>query len=279
MPVVAILGTGLLGAGMAANLLERGVSVRVWNRTREKLAPLAEAGAVVCGSTAEAVAGAERVHIVLTADDAVDAVVDAVLPDLAPATPLLDHSTNLPARVGPRFARLRSAGVRYLHCPVFMSPANTRAGTGLMLAAGPATEIAALESALLTMTGKLWNVGERPDLAAVYKLIGNGMLIGITGVLGDALRIGRSEGLNAAEVGRLFDNFNPAGMLPFATQRIEKAGSGPASFALDMARKDVALMLQTTGEGTVLLHAVAAAMDAAIAAGHGNDDYAVFAKV
>ena len=149
---------------------------------------------------------------------------------------------------------------------------------GLMLAAGPAAEVAELEPALLTMTGKVWNVGTRPDLAAVYKLLGNGVLIGITGVLGDALRIGGAEGLDATAVATLFEHFNPAGMLPFAIQRIERAGEGPTSFALDMARKDVRLMMETAGAGTLVLPGVAAAMDAAIAAGGGEADYALFAK-
>jgi 3-hydroxyisobutyrate dehydrogenase len=39
---VAVLGTGIMGAGMARNLLSAGMEVRAWNRTREKAEPLAE---------------------------------------------------------------------------------------------------------------------------------------------------------------------------------------------------------------------------------------------
>jgi 3-hydroxyisobutyrate dehydrogenase-like beta-hydroxyacid dehydrogenase len=60
MAVVSILGAGLLGAGMVANLRARGVEVRVWNRSPEKLAPLAALGAVVATSPAEAAQGADR---------------------------------------------------------------------------------------------------------------------------------------------------------------------------------------------------------------------------
>lgn len=278
MAVVAILGTGLLGAGMVANLRQRGVEVRVWNRSRDKLAPLVALGAVAADSPADAVQGADRVHLVLAADDAVDAVITALRPSLRAGTPIVDHSTNLPDRVAARFTALRAEGVRYLHCPVFMGPGNARNATGLMLAAGPADEIAELEPTLLTMTGKLWNVGERGDLAAVYKLLGNGVLIGITGVLGDTLRVGAGAGLDAEAVGVLFQHFNPAGFLPVATQRIARAGQDPTSFALEMARKDVRLMLETAGAGAVVLPAIAARMDEVIAAGHGDDDYALFAR-
>ena len=278
MGVVAILGAGLLGAGMVGNLRQRGVEVRVWNRSPGKLAPLVALGAVAAESPAEAVAGVERVHLVLSADDAVDEVIAALRPSLPAGAPIYDHSTNLPTRVASRYSTLRAEGVRYLHCPVFMGPANTRNGTGLMLAAGPAQEVADAEPILLTMTGKLWNVGERPDLAAVYKLLGNGVLIGLTGVLGDTLRVGAASGLDAEAVATLFQHFNPAGMLPFATQRIARAGADPTSFALEMARKDVRLMLETAGEGALVLPAIAERMDAAIAAGHGQADYAIFAK-
>ena len=44
---VAVLGTGIMGAGMARNLLSAGMEVRAWNRTREKAEPLAEGGAKV----------------------------------------------------------------------------------------------------------------------------------------------------------------------------------------------------------------------------------------
>ncbi|MFN7145740.1 MAG: NAD(P)-binding domain-containing protein, partial [Myxococcota bacterium] len=72
---IAVLGTGLLGSGMVENLLAKGERVVVWNRTAAKLAPLVETGAVAAATPAEAVRGAERVHLVLTADDAVDATI------------------------------------------------------------------------------------------------------------------------------------------------------------------------------------------------------------
>jgi 3-hydroxyacyl-CoA dehydrogenase len=56
---VAVLGTGIMGAAMARNLLAAGMEVRVWNRTREKADPLARDGAAVAASPAEATEEAE----------------------------------------------------------------------------------------------------------------------------------------------------------------------------------------------------------------------------
>lgn len=278
MDTVAVLGAGLLGAGFVENLLGKGVSVRVWNRTAAKLAPLVALGAVVAATPAEAVAGATRVHLVLAEDDAVDAVVEALRPGLADGVPVFDHSTNLPARVATRFARLRAAGVRYLPCPVFMGPSNARAATGLMLVAGPAADAEAFTPTLATMTGTVWHVGERPDLAAVYKLLGNGILISLTGVMGDSLAIAQAQGLGPDAVLELLNHFNPGNSLPWSLQRVVRSDTADASFTLEMSRKDVRLMMESAGTALNVLPAISARMDEAIAEGKGGKDYAAFAK-
>ncbi len=63
MTTVAVLGTGIMGTGMARSLLRAGHRVRVWNRTAVKAEPLAADGATVCATAAEAVAD---VDIVIT---------------------------------------------------------------------------------------------------------------------------------------------------------------------------------------------------------------------
>ena len=86
----------------------------VWNRTIEKTAALVEAGATAAENPAAAVKGADRVHLVLTADDAVDSVIEAARAGLAGETWVIDHSTNAPARVAERHRILRGQGVRGL---------------------------------------------------------------------------------------------------------------------------------------------------------------------
>lgn len=279
MTTIALLGTGLLGAGMVENLLAKGHAVRIWNRSRDKLAPLAAKGAHAAADPAECVRGAERVHLVLAEDTAVDAVIAALRPGLAADVPVLDHSTNQPAKVKARFAALRGGGVRYVPAPVFMSPANAREASGLMLLAGPAAEAPALTAAVAPMTGKVWHVGERPDLAAVYKIAGNSVFFAMAAAMADVLAIGAGAGVPAEQMLALFDVFKPGTALPFLGQRVAKAGAGPASFELTMARKDARLMQETAaGHRLLVLPAVAAAMDQALAQGRGDADYAVFTK-
>lgn len=280
MATIAVLGTGLLGSGMVRNLMAKGHAVRAWNRSADKLAPLAAEGAYAAADPGDAARGADRVHLVLTADDAVESVLAAALPGIGDGVPVLDHSTNLPARVAARSTDLRGRGVRYLHAPVFMGPQNARDGTGLMLVAGPTAEVEALTPGLSEMTGKVWHVGERADLAAIHKLSGNALLVSLSGTLGDILSMGEANGLDAAQTLAVFDVFKPGAAVGAFGARVAAAGTSPASFELSMARKDVRLMIEASGgdDGLVVFPALAAAMDAALADGQGDRDFAIFAR-
>lgn len=271
---IAVLGMGLLGRGFAENLLAKGHAVRVWNRTSERCAPLVEQGAVEGPTPEETVRGASRVHLVLAEDFAVDSVIEALRPGLGEGVYVVDHSTNLPKGVAERFASLRGAGVRYLHAPVFMGPKNSKEGTGLMLLSGPAEDEAALRPALETMTGKVLYLGAEPERAAKVKLSGNGLLIMLTAAMGDLFRMGQAAGMTPEEVLALFETFSPTpvGM----ARRALGAKDAPVGFEMTMARKDVRLMIETAGgaQNLTVLPAIAAAMDRAIEAGRGAEDFA-----
>nr|WP_230323353.1 NAD(P)-binding domain-containing protein [Cellulomonas hominis] len=80
---VAVLGTGIMGAAMARNLLRAGHAVRVWNRSAAKAEPLAADGATVAGSPAEAVDGADVVLTMLHDGAAVAEVIRQAAPACA----------------------------------------------------------------------------------------------------------------------------------------------------------------------------------------------------
>jgi 3-hydroxyisobutyrate dehydrogenase len=279
MATVAVLGTGLLGTGFARNLLRKGHTVRVWNRSADKARALEAFGAAAAASPGEAVAGADRVHLVLAEDTAVDAVIEQIeLNGAVKGLTIVDHSTNRPPAVAARVARLQAAGATYVHAPVFMNPKNAEDATGLMLIAGPDAIVATLRPSLEEMTGSLWHVGEAPDRAALLKLAGNGMLISLVGVMGDLYAMADAQGAPPSAIDELFQKFNPAGMVGYVGRRTAMGGAVPASFELTMARKDVHLMIEAAGgpEGLVALPAIREAMDRAIAGGQGSRDYAAY---
>ncbi|MHB1096843.1 MAG: NAD(P)-dependent oxidoreductase [Gemmatimonadaceae bacterium] len=274
---IAFLGTGRLGAGFVEAALGRGDRVTVWNRTPEKAQALAAFGATVAATPADAVKGAERVHLVLSDDAAVESVIAECRGALAKDAIIVDHTTTLPALTAARAARLSAEGVKYLHCPVFIGPAAARLGRGNILVAGPQALFDAVKPALEKQAARVVYYGERPDLAAVIKLIGNAYLIGTGAVMADFMSIARNAGVSAEQAMSLFDFFDPANIVQTRGVSMMKGDFTP-SFELTMARKDVRLMIEAAGDRPLAaLPSLAVRMDALIAAGHGGEDFAVLA--
>lgn len=278
MARIAFLGTGLLGSAFAEAAAKRGDEVGVWNRSADKAQALARFGIAVAVSPAAAVRDAARVHLVLKDDAVVDAVIAAARAGLAADAVLVDHSTTLPALTAERAQRLAREGVKYLHCPVFMTPPAARNAKGSMLVSGPRAVFDTVVADLAAMTGRLEYQGERSDLAAAKKLFGNALILSLSAVMADMLTLAQATGVDgqeAIDVAALFDLNGIAAMRGGAMAQ----GKFAPSFELAMARKDLGLMLQMAGARPLaVLPGMAARMDQLIAAGHGADDFTILAR-
>ncbi|MDB5870603.1 MAG: 3-hydroxyisobutyrate dehydrogenase family protein [Ramlibacter sp.] len=278
MATIAFLGTGLLGGAFAEAAAKRGDTVTAWNRSPDKVQQLVQFGVKAAATPAEAVRGASRVHMVLKDDAVVDEVIAAARAGLSPDAVLIDHTTTLPALTAARAERLKAQGVKYLHCPVFMGPAAARTAQGSMMVAGPQALFESLKAELAAMTSRLEFMGERADLAAVNKLFGNALIIGLSGVMADVLTIAQASGVDGLDAIKLLGWLDLNGMVSNRGASMAKGKFSPPSFELAMARKDVRLMLETTGRRPMAaLPAVAARMDQLIAAGHGDKDASALA--
>ena len=277
MATIAILGTGLLGGAFAEAAAKRGDVVAAWNRSPDKALALARFGVKAAATPAEAVRGASRIHLVLRDDAVVEEVIAAARPGLAADAVLIDHTTTLPRSTAERAGRLRSEGLHYLHCPVFMGPAAARDAKGIMMAAGPRDLFERVQGDLARMTGRLEFMGERPDLAALNKLFGNAMIVGIIAMTSDVLAMARAGGVDPADAIELLKRLDLNEMVARRGGNMVK-GNFSASWEMAMARKDVGLMLETIGDGPMAaLPAIAARMDQLIEAGHGAKDASAMA--
>ena len=134
MSSVALLGTGLLGESIGQRLLERGVSLYVWNRTRDRSQALIDAGAQALSSPSEAPRCCDSLITVLR-DGPVTA---AVLNDISP----LDGSTLITmGTVGVTESQALAQqaaqqGGRYLEAPVLGSKPQALNGSLLVMAGG-----------------------------------------------------------------------------------------------------------------------------------------------
>ena len=275
MSKIAFLGTGLLGSAFAEAAAQRGDDVTAWNRSADKVLALKAFGVNAATTPADAVRGATRIHLVLKDDGVVETVLAAARSGLSADAIVIDHTTTLPALTAQRAARLAAEGIRYLHCPVFMGPAAARSAKGTMMVAGPRALFELVKADLQKMTGKLDYMGERLDLAAANKLFGNAAIIGLAALMADVLTLAQASDVPGADAIRLLGLLDLNAMVAGRGMNMAK-GDFAASFELAMGRKDVALMLETTGARPMAaLPAVAARMDALIAAGHGAADCSV----
>ena len=277
MANVAFIGTGLLGSAMVEGMLKRGDSVTVWNRTKAKARALESSGAKVASSPAEAVAGADRVHMTLPDDVVVNQIGEAIAAHLTPGATIIDHSTTSPAGAKTRIELAKKNGVKFLHAPVFMSPQMARDAVGLMLVSGPKAVFEAVRADLAKMTGEVWYVGEEGDRAAAYKLFGNSMLFVIAAGVADVFAMAKGLGVAPAQALEVFSKFQPGGAIKSRGEKMAR-GDFSATFELTMARKDMRLMLDAAGaQPMTVLPCIAKRMDEAIAKGHGQDDLGAIA--
>jgi 3-hydroxyisobutyrate dehydrogenase len=279
--MIAFFGMGMLGSGFTRALLRRGNAVHVWNRSPDRAKALEAAGAKAFTDPAEAARGAERVHLSLSDDAAVDEVLERARPGFGKDLVIVDHTTTSSHGVVARTARWTERGVRFMHAPVFMGPQNALESTGIMLASGDRALFDALAPELSKMTGKLVYQGAAPERAAAFKLLGNLFLMFMTSGMADMLALAKAQGIPAAEAATLFEAFNPGATVAGRIKRIVDAEFDNPSWELQMARKDARLMIEASARGHVplaVLPAIAAEMDRWLERGNAHKDWTVIAK-
>jgi len=275
LPTVALLGTGTMGAGMARNLAAAGLALRVWNRSREKAQPLTETGAVVAGTVAEAVRGAEVVLTMLfDADSVIEAITQAG-DDLAPGS-IWVQTTTVGIEGIDRLAKLAAEReVILVDAPVLGTKQPAADGTLVILASGPEQVRARLEPVFAAIGSRTMWVGPGVGVATRLKLVANGWVLTVLDGVAQSLRMAKAFGLDPA----LFLEAVKGGAMDAPYVGLKGSamltGNFDPSFTLDNALKD-AVLIETAARaagadpGTVAL--ARQHLEQAQAAGHGAKD-------
>jgi 3-hydroxyisobutyrate dehydrogenase-like beta-hydroxyacid dehydrogenase len=271
---IGVVGLGAMGSRIAGRLADAGNDLVVWNRDPAKAEPLVERGAVAAETPADVARRVEGV-ITMVADPAALAAVtegpEGVVAGLGEGTTVIQMST-----VGPesteRLASQLAADV-LLDSPVLGSVAEVEAGTLNVFVSGEADPVEHW-SPMLSELGTVHHVGP-VGAGTAAKLVANTTLVGIIGVLGEALALGEVLGLSRD---RTFEVLGVTALADQAERRREAVDSGdyPPRFALRLARKDADLILEAAGKKRADLRVVEAARDwlaDAEAAGLGDADY------
>src|ERR1043165_4273918 len=235
--MVAFLGMGLLGSSFVKAMLRKGQEVNVWNRTASKARVLQELGAKAYDNVAEAVKGADRIHLALSDDAAVDEVLEQASAGFSHLVIIIDHTTTSVTGSIMRTQYWKDRGYTYLHAPVFMGPQNAYDSTGYMLVSGNQELISKVEPILSAMTGKLLNFGTESGRASGLKLMGNSFLLFLTAGFSDTLALAKAMNIPASDFVTLLDIWNPGALAPARLKRMLAADYDNPSWELAMALK------------------------------------------
>ncbi|MGD9529943.1 NAD(P)-dependent oxidoreductase [Pseudonocardia sp.] len=280
MPVtVALLGTGIMGAGMARNVLAAGLPLRVWNRTAEKAAPLGAAGATVAATPADAVRDADVVVTMLGDAGHVVAVMEQAAGGLSPGQVWAQCTT---VGVGPHAEIVALAarhGLLLVDAPVVGTRAPAEQGRLLVLAAGPPQARAAVQP-VFDAVGRAtnWLADDAGGAAASrLKLVVNSWVLALTAGVGEALALADGLGVDP----QAFLDAVGGGPLDLPYLQVKAAAirerDWTPSFSAANAAKDAGLIVAAAEEANVRLDVAAAAGQRyrrTVELGHGEDDMA-----
>jgi len=277
---VAVLGTGIMGAAMARNLLRAGHEVSVWNRDAAKTEPLAADGAKRAANPAEAVADADVVLTMLYDAAAVEQVMRSAAPGLKPGTAWV-QSTTVGMRDVPVLAGLAAElGLDLVEAPVSGTRAPAEAGQLLVLAAGPEAVRQRVAPVLDAIGARTIWTGEDSSQgsAARLKLVVNSWVIAASNAAGEVVALAEALGVDPQQFLGVIEG---GGLdLPYLRTKmglITDDGLEPASFAVDTARKDAHLIVDAATEQGVKLdgaEAFAARLDRVSEQGRAKQDMA-----
>jgi 3-hydroxyisobutyrate dehydrogenase len=276
-PAIAFLGTGRMGAPMAANLARAGLTVRAWDRTTSHAAALTADGAAVAATPAQAVAGAGIVITMLADGPATEQARSG--PDgFAAAGPGVIWVQM--ATVGlPWTARLAGAaaaqGMVFVDAPVSGSEGPARAGQLAILASGPDwvhETLAPVFAALGRATSWLGPAGN----GTKAKLVLNNWLADTAETTAESLTFAHQLGLDPAVIVGLLESNPLASRWAVDKARRMVTGDFTPAFALKHALKDAELAAQAAQASGTKLALTEALLPRwrRVAVGHADDDVA-----
>jgi 3-hydroxyisobutyrate dehydrogenase-like beta-hydroxyacid dehydrogenase len=264
-----------MGTPIAERILEAGFPLAVFNRTRARTTPLAERGATVLDSAADALADADVCITMLADDDALEAVAPEVLGGARPRTTLVDMSTVSVAASERVAERADEAGVEFLRSPVSGNPSVVRGGTLTLVVSGPEDVASRLDGLLRSIGPKVFYVGEG-ERARVVKLTLQVLVGGIAELLGEAVVLGESGGVDRAKLLEVINASAVGSPLTGYKGEALLRDDYSATFTTAMMLKDVDLVLDLAAERRLVLPFTARLrelLDGAIEGGHADEDF------
>lgn len=244
---VGFIGLGIMGRGMALNLLKHGADLTVWNRTRSRMEPLEEAGATAAESIGD-LARKCAVIIICVSDtpDVVD-VIEEVIGEASAGSLVVDMSTISPTVTKELSERLSEGGIHMLDAPISGGSEGAEKGTLSIMVGGEAEQVRRAMPYFEAMGKTITHVGEN-GAGQTVKLVNQILVVGNMLAVSEALTFAEAGGLDLEKAldavsGGAAGSWMLSNRGPQCVDRDWRPG-----FTIDLQQKDLRLVLQAADE-------------------------------
>ncbi|MCB8968657.1 MAG: NAD(P)-dependent oxidoreductase [Ardenticatenaceae bacterium] len=256
---VGFIGLGIMGRGMAHNLLKAGFAVRVWNRTASRMDDLVAAGATAGSSPADVAAHSDITFVCVSDTPDVQAVIlgeNGVIDGAQPGALIVDHSTISPIATKEIANKLAEKGVHMLDAPISGGSEGAAKGTLSIMVGGDAAQFERALPAFQAMGKTITHVGPS-GAGQMVKLVNQILVVVTMQAVGEALLFAQAGGLDlektlTAVSGGAAGSWMLSNRGPQVINRDWRPG-----FTIDLQQKDLRLVLQAADQLGVPLPGVA----------------------
>jgi 3-hydroxyisobutyrate dehydrogenase len=247
---VGFIGLGIMGGGMARNLLKAGFDLTVWNRTTSKTEEIAKEGAKVAAGPADLASQVDILVICVSDTPDVEQVIlgeNGVIHGVKDGSLVIDCSTISPIRTKELAKKLADRGAHMLDAPVSGGSEGAAKGTLSIMVGGEADQFERARPVLEAMGKTITHVGPS-GAGQMVKLVNQILVAGGMLVMGEALLFAEAGGLDlektlAAVSGGAAGSWTLSNRGPQVIRRDWRPG-----FMIDLQQKDVKLILEAASE-------------------------------
>jgi 3-hydroxyisobutyrate dehydrogenase len=247
---IGFIGLGIMGSGMARNLLKAGFDVRVWNRSHEKMSGLSAEGAIPTANPAQLATKSDIIITCVSDSPDVEQVIlgeQGVIHGAAAGALVIDMSTISPQTTRTIAARLLERGITMIDAPVSGGSEGAARGTLSIMVGGETAHVERAMPVFQAMGKTITHVGEL-GAGQTVKLANQILVVGNCLAMCEALLFAQAGGVDLQKTYSALQG-GAAGSWMFTNRAPQiMARDWRPGFTIDLQTKDLRLVLDTADE-------------------------------
>jgi 3-hydroxyisobutyrate dehydrogenase len=249
-PRIGFIGLGIMGRGMAANILRAGYPLMVWNRTAARADDLVKMGATTAATPAALAAQCDIMIVCVSDTPDVTAVVlgeNGAIHGIQPGALLIDCSTISPQATREIAAQIEAKGAFMLDAPISGGSEGAANGTLSIMIGGAAEQVERARPLLAAMGKTITHVGGQ-GAGQTVKLVNQIMVVGTMLAVGEGLLFAQAGGLDLEKtLAAISQGAAGSWMLSNRGPQLLARDWRPG-FTIDLQQKDLRLALEAADQ-------------------------------